>query len=206
METKQEHKNFCPLILTGPSGVGKSSIKNIIIEKDERFAHSISATERMIRRNENDGVDYYFFNNKQFDKAIKNNEFFEWQTVYRGVRYGTLKSEIERILSICKVPILDVDVYGTLALKSRGENFCSIALTASIDNLTKRLDQRKTETLGSKIIRLDKAPLELELIKGNSNFFDLIIPTDISDEVTLANRIVHFYKHFLSMNKRKVAH
>src|SRR5664279_4039032 len=98
------------ILITAPSGAGKTSIVNYLLKKYPQLAFSVSATTRKARGNEKDGVDYYFISEEEFKEKIHHKEFLEWEMVYEGKYYGTLKSEIERIWALQKVPVLDIDV------------------------------------------------------------------------------------------------
>ena len=106
------------IILSGPSGTGKSSIaKRILENEDFNLSFSISATSRAKRENEVDNKDYYFMSIDGFKSKIEENEFLEWEEVYKGVSYGTLKSEVDRITDLGKNVIFDVDIKGGLSIK-----------------------------------------------------------------------------------------
>src|SRR5690349_17371182 len=102
------------IILTAPSGAGKTSITRHLIQEFPQLAFSISAATRQARGNEQNGRDYYFITVEDFQKKIKENAFVEWEMVYEGKYYGTLKSELERIWNENKIPVLDIDVQGAI--------------------------------------------------------------------------------------------
>ncbi|MEO6188717.1 MAG: guanylate kinase, partial [Ginsengibacter sp.] len=113
-------KQFNKIILvTAPSGAGKTSIIQHLIKKFPRLVFSVSATTRKPRNNEKNGVDYYFISEKDFKEKIHQKEFLEWEMVYEGQYYGTLKSEMERIWSMGKVPVLDIDVQGAIHVQQQ---------------------------------------------------------------------------------------
>src|SRR5690606_34596193 len=99
------------ILITAPSGSGKTSIVKHLLKKYPRLSFSISATTRRPRANEKDGVDYYFIDEKEFRDKIHKKEFLEWEMVYEGEYYGTLKSEMNRLWAEGKVPVLDLDVH-----------------------------------------------------------------------------------------------
>src|ERR1700730_4949939 len=96
------------IIITAPSGAGKTSITRYLLKKYPRLAFSVSATTRPRRDYEKDGVDYYFVSTEEFQQKIQHDEFVEWEMVYEGKYYGTLKSELERIWSQGQIPMLDI--------------------------------------------------------------------------------------------------
>ena len=105
------------IIFSAPSGAGKTTIVRFLLEKNLNLEFSVSATSREPRPNETNGKDYYFLSEEEFEKKIKTEEFLEWQEVYNGVYYGSLKSEVERIRNLGKNVIFDVDVVGGLNIK-----------------------------------------------------------------------------------------
>ena len=107
------------ILITAPSGAGKTSIVNHLLEKFPQLAFSVSATTRKPRGNEKNGVDYYFIPEKEFKEKIHNKEFLEWEMVYEGKYYGTLKSELQRIWDKGQIPVLDIDVKGAIHVKQQ---------------------------------------------------------------------------------------
>lgn len=152
------------IIFSAPSGSGKTTIVKRLVEINPDLEFSISASTRDRRgRQEEDGKDYYFLTPQEFKRRIDNKEFIEWQEVYAGNFYGTLKSEIDRIWSLGKNVIFDVDVKGGLNLK---EYFGELALAIfvkvpSIEVLEQRLRARNTETEDNISRRLFKAKFEM---------------------------------------------
>jgi guanylate kinase len=151
------------IIITAPSGAGKTSITKFLLNKYPKLAFSISAATRQRRGVEKDGVDYYFMSVEEFQEKIKNDEFVEWEMVYEGKYYGTLKSELNRIWSAGKTPILDIDVKGAIHVQQQfPENSLSIFVQPpSLEELKQRLKGRGTESQESIAIRLNKATYEL---------------------------------------------
>ena len=151
------------ILFCGPSGSGKTTIVHYLLEQDDRLRFSISATTRNKRRNETDGKDYYFLTVPEFKKKIANDEFAEWEEVYSSGFYGTMKSEIERIISKGKVPVFDVDVVGGLNIKKLyGDKLLAVfVMPPSLRDLHERLKERATETHESFLARLTKAEHEL---------------------------------------------
>lgn len=151
------------LIITAPSGAGKTSITIHLLKIFSRLAFSVSASTRKARENETDGKDYYFMSLEAFKQKIQNNEFVEWEMVYEGKYYGTLRSELERIWQMGKVPVLDIDVKGAIRVQQQyPEKTLSIFIEPpSIEELTRRLTGRGTETKESLEARINKASFEL---------------------------------------------
>ena len=98
------------IILSGPSGVGKNTLGDFLLLQFPELSYSVSATSRSIRKGEQHGVDYHFMNNEEFEAKIKEDELLEWQEVYAGMYYGTMKSELDRINELNKFPLLVVGV------------------------------------------------------------------------------------------------
>jgi guanylate kinase len=167
------------IIFSAPSGSGKSTLVHHLLEQDLPLSFSISACTREPRKNEQHGKDYYFFSVVEFKKMIERDEFIEWEEVYEGQFYGTLKSELTRIWSMKKHVVFDVDVAGGVNLK---EQFADQALALfimppSISVLKERLENRSTDSTESIRIRLKKAEKELKFAKK----FDLVIVNDQLD-------------------------
>jgi len=152
------------LIFSAPSGSGKTTIVKHLLDTFSEISFSISACTRDRRgRNEDNGKDYYFMTPEEFKEKIDNDEFIEWEEVYPGNFYGTLKSEINRIWSEGKHVIFDVDVKGGLSLKEYFGNrgLAVFVKVPNLDVLKERLSDRGTETEGSLSQRLFKAKFEM---------------------------------------------
>ncbi len=151
------------LLFCGPSGSGKTTIVQHLLKTDPRLAFSVSATTRKKRDNEIDGIDYHFITVEEFRKRIDNDEFIEWEEVYTGRYYGTLRSEINKIWENGKVPIFDVDVEGGLKIKNKfGDSLLAVFVRPpSIEELHKRLIARNSETPESYKARIEKSEHEL---------------------------------------------
>ena len=177
------------IILTAPSGAGKTSITRYLIKKIPQLAFSISAATRPARGNEKDGIDYYFITVEAFQKKIKENAFIEWEMVYEGKYYGTLKNELERIWKQGKTPVLDIDVQGAIHVQLQyPENSLSIFIEApSIESLRNRLQSRSTETPESLQTRLNKAGYEMSF---KYHFDVIIINDDLSRACAEAEKVV----------------
>lgn len=164
------------VIFCAPSGAGKTTIVRHLLNCFSNLQFSVSACTRSKRENEINGKDYYFLSVDEFKKRIENDAFIEWEEVYNGNYYGTLKSEIERIWEQGKVVIFDVDVEGGINLKKYfGENALSVFVQPpSVDALEKRLRVRNTESEESLQKRVSKAASEL----SKANCFDVVLLND----------------------------
>lgn len=152
------------IILSAPSGTGKSTIISRIIGKPElRLGFSISATSRAPRGNEKDGREYYFISHEEFRRRVEAGEFVEWEEVYPGTCYGTLRSEVERVLGQGRNLIMDIDVKGGLNVKKIfGDSAVSVfILPPSVEELEHRLRGRATDPEEKILKRLEKAEYEL---------------------------------------------
>jgi|ERR1051326_7776050 guanylate kinase len=162
------------IIFSAPSGAGKTTlVKNILQKFSEQLEFSISVCTRAKRPNEIDGEDYHFISTEDFKNKIRKNEFVEWEEVYKGQFYGTLKSELERIWNKGKQVIFDLDVQGGLNLKHQfgRKAFAIFVMPPSVEILAHRLQQRQTETPESLEKRISKAEEEMKV----ANQFDKII-------------------------------
>jgi guanylate kinase len=164
------------IIVSAPSGAGKTSIVKHLLKVQPNLAFSISATSRAKREGESDGKDYYFLTVDDFKQKLANDEFLEWQEVYHNQFYGTLKSEIERIWGEGKHVIFDVDVLGGLNLKKIfGDKALAVFIQPpTVEALKERLHGRGTEDAASLKKRLDKAEYELSF----ADQFDTVIVND----------------------------
>ena len=151
------------IIITAPSGAGKTSITRFLLHKYPVLSFSISAATRQPRGQEKNGVDYYFLTADDFQQKIQANAFIEWEMVYEGKYYGTLKSELERIWNEGKIPMLDIDVKGAIHVQQQfPNNSLSIFIEPpSVDELKIRLSSRGTETEESLHARVSKASYEI---------------------------------------------
>ncbi|MGP1515589.1 MAG: guanylate kinase [Bacteroidales bacterium] len=168
-------------IVSAPSGSGKTTILKKVFDKyPTDFGFSVSATTRMPRDGEKDGVDYYFLTIKEFNERIQNDDFLEYEQVYEGLFYGTLKSEIVRINALSKKVVFDVDVKGGVNIKNiLGDEVLSIfIMPPNREVLEKRLIRRNTETRESLQRRLRRAEMEISY----SKYFDKIIINDDLDK------------------------
>ncbi len=178
------------IIFSAPSGAGKTTIVRHLLDVREDLSFSISACSRPRRnRTEVDGVDYYFLSVADFKRKVTNDEFVEWEEVYKDSFYGTLKAEVERIWRLGKTVIFDVDVVGGKNLKAYfGEDALAIFVKPpSIQHLKERLKTRATETEESINIRMAKAESEM----GFAVHFDYVLTNDQLDKALLdAEKVV----------------
>jgi len=188
-----DFKGKC-IIVSAPSGAGKTTIVKHLLKSIPSLAFSVSATSRPPRSNEVDGKDYRFLSEENFRKRIQANEFLEWEEVYPGRFYGTLKSEENRLSGEGKHIIFDLDVVGGVNLKA---HFGSAALALfiqppSLEVLAGRLRNRSTETEDTLAVRLSKASSELKF----AGQFDKIIINDDLEEACRQSEI--WIKEFLN--------
>jgi len=164
------------VIFSAPSGAGKTTIVKHLLEQDFGFEFSISATTRQMRKGETHGKDYYFLAVNDFEQRIKNGEFLEWEEVYSGSYYGTLKSEVERIREKGKHVLFDVDVVGGINIKKYyGNDALAVFIKPpSVEELKKRLINRSTDSPEVITKRVEKASHELTYAR----YFDVIIVND----------------------------
>jgi guanylate kinase len=168
------------IIVSAPSGAGKTSIVRRLMEAGLNLEFSVSAASRAPRTNEINGIDYFFMSSEEFREKISNGELLEWQEVYKDQYYGTLKPEIERIWKSGHHVLFDVDVQGGINLKNM---FPDISLSIfimppSIEELEKRLRLRSTENEAGLKKRLEKAGYEITF----AGKFDRIIVNDILED------------------------
>jgi guanylate kinase len=177
------------LIITAPSGAGKTSITRHLMQRFSQLAFSISAATRSPRSNEVDGADYYFMSDASFQEKIKNKEFAEWEMVYEGKYYGTLKTELERIWSNNQIPVLDIDVKGAIHVQKQYPiNTLSLFIEPpSVDELKKRLESRGTETEQSLAARVNKATYEISF---KTHFDKIIINEHLQKACEEAEKLV----------------
>lgn len=184
------------IIFSAPSGSGKTTIIHKLIEKGLPLGFSISATNREPRKNEINGKDYFFFTIEEFKEKIKANEFIEWEEVYEGMFYGTLKSEIDRIWNGNKAVVFDVDVKGGVSLKNIFKNkaLSIFVMPPSIEVLRERLVFRHTESEELIEKRIARARYEMEFAP---KFDTIIINNNLEEAVENAYRQI---KEFLGID------
>jgi len=193
---KKDKRKGRVIIVSAPSGSGKTSIVKYILKHQPGLEFSISATSRQPRYGERHGVDYYFLTADEFREKIDNNDFVEWEEVYENIFYGTLRSEIKRIWEKGSHIIFDVDVKGGISLKKEfGERAISLFIEPpSIDELRKRLMKRGTDHPKEIEMRINKANEEM----ADTVSFDEVIINDNLDKA--CNEAFLVCKGFLSDN------
>lgn len=177
------------LIITAPSGAGKTSITRHLMQRFSQLAFSVSAATRAPRVHEKDGVDYYFMQVNDFKQKIEEGAFLEWEMVYEGKYYGTLKSELDRIWLHQQVPVLDIDVQGALHVKAQypQQTLTLFIEPPSLEILEQRLRARGTETPESIADRMNKAGYELSF---KTRFDRIVINQNLDDACEAAAAVV----------------
>lgn len=188
------------IVFSAPSGSGKTTIvKHLLGQEIHNLEFSISATSREPRGEEKEGVDYYFISAEEFKKHINNDDFLEWEEVYRDNFYGTLHSEVERIWSKGKNVIFDIDVVGGLRVKKKypERTLAVFVQPPSVDELKIRLKNRRTESEEKINMRIAKASIEM----ATAPQFDHIIVNDrLEEALEEADLLV---SGFLSQSQQK---
>lgn len=182
------------IVISAPSGAGKTSIVHYLLKELPNLCFSISATSRVKRDNEFDGKDYHFLGVEQFKQKIKEDAFLEWEEVYDNQYYGTLKSEIDRIWNIEKTVIFDVDVAGGINIKKQYPSECLsiFIMPPSIEVLKERLKNRGSESEESLAKRLSKAEEE---ISQNQKFDMVILNDDLQIACTETKEVIINFIH-----------
>ncbi len=182
------------IIFSAPSGAGKTTIVHRLLTELTSLTFSISATTRPQRENEQDGVDYYFLSQHQFQDHLNKEELLEWEEVYEGIYYGTLKREIDRIWDTGNHLVFDVDVKGGINLKKAfGNKAISIFIKVSgKEILRERLRKRNTENEASLEMRLRKAEQEMK----EEHNFDYVILNENLDKAT--QQVVALVENYLN--------
>lgn len=178
------------IIFSAPSGAGKSTIVNHILKLHPELEFSISATSRKPRGNERHGIEYYFYSADEFREMIAQDRFVEYEEVYSGSFYGTLKSEVQRIWDKGHIIVFDIDVCGGVNMKRIfGEQAFSIFIQApSVEVLRERLIGRGTDSMEAICKRVDKAASEMEYAAGKFDY--VLINDDLATAYEEAEKIV----------------
>ncbi len=180
------------LIITAPSGAGKTSITKYLMQQFPQLSFSVSATTRLPRSTEKNGVDYHFITEQDFKQKIQHHQFAEWEMVYEGKYYGTLKSGLEKIWQQHQIPVLDIDVKGAIHVQQQyPQTSLSIFIQPpSIEELKKRLQSRGTETAESLAARINKASYELSF---KEHFNTIIVNDDLQKACAKVFEIVNAF-------------
>ena len=178
------------IIFSAPSGAGKSTIVNHLLAKYTELEFSISATSRAPRGQEQHGVEYYFFSTEEFRRLIAEDSFVEYEEVYAGSFYGTLKSEVDRIWAKGHTIIFDIDVQGGVNLKKFfGDKALSVFIQApSVEVLRERLVGRGTDTEEAIERRVAKAASEMEFADGKFDY--VLINDDLQTAKAEAEKVI----------------
>jgi guanylate kinase len=161
-------------VVTGPSGAGKGTLISALAERLPELEVAISATTRLQRRGEEDGREYWFLTDAEFVRRVDRGEFLEHVTYVSGKRYGTLRSEVDRIRSAGRVPVLELETEGALNVKEDVPGAVTIFITAPIDELERRLRERASESEGEIGERIGLARKQL----AQANEFDYAVVND----------------------------
>ena len=177
------------IVFSAPSGAGKTTLVKYIIKTFSAIQFSISATSRKARGEEKDGKDYYFLSSEEFKTRIKNDEFIEYEEVYGGNYYGTLKSEVDRIWKVKKIAIFDLDVVGGANIKGMfpDETLSIFVMPPSIEILRERLIERGDVSKEEIDVRIKKAESELDYA---SKFDNIIINNDLEESKKIALKLI----------------
>jgi guanylate kinase len=180
------------IIITAPSGAGKTSVTLHLMRAFPQLTFSVSAATRQARGSEKNGVDYHFMSMEAFKQKIQHNEFAEWEMVYEGKYYGTLKSELQRIWDAGKIPILDIDVKGAIHVKLQypDSSLSLFIVPPSVAALKSRLESRGTETAESLAARVNKAAYEISF---KDQFDEQIVNDTLEHACSDAERIIQAF-------------
>jgi guanylate kinase len=168
------------VVVTGPSGAGKGTLERVVLDRIPALELAVSATTRERRSSEQDGREYWFISEDEFERRVRAGDFLEWVTYVSGNRYGTLRSEIERIQEAGKVPLLDMEIEGALRVRDSVSGSVTVFVDApSVAELERRLRERATESSGEVEDRLRLAVEQ----RKQAGEFDYVI---VNDEVPRA--------------------
>jgi len=174
------------VVVVAPSGSGKTTMAKRLLQDFNNLRFSVSATTRTPREGEQNGREYFFLNDTEFDERVGNGDFLEWETFYNGRRYGTLKPEVDRLLKKGYFILLDLEVNGAMNVKQiYGERCLAVFICPpSIEILKDRLSRRGTETPESVAVRLERVAYEM-------TFYDRFDACVINDDLEIAYREIH---------------
>ncbi len=177
------------IIFSAPSGSGKTTVVKELLKRFDNFEFSVSVTSRAPRGAEQNGVDYYFLSNEEFMERVSRDEFVEWEEVYAGTCYGTLRAEVDRIWAKGNIILFDVDVLGGIRLKEIfGEAACSIfIMPPSIEVLRERLVGRGTDAMDVIEKRVAKAEFE---ISKSPMFDNIVVNDDLAEAVSQTEQVI----------------
>ena len=177
------------LIFTAPSGAGKTTIVRHLLKTFDELAFSVSATNRPIRPGETDGQSYHFLTSAEFESKVATGEFVEYEEVYPGRMYGTLRSEIERLWALGKIVVFDIEVKGATNLKRLyPDNSTAVFVNPpSPEILFKRLRDRNTESEADLEVRIARAAMELDFV---DSFDRVLVNDDLKTALAEAEEIV----------------
>jgi guanylate kinase len=162
------------LVVTGPSGAGKGTLIRELVARVPAIEATVSATTRTRRRGEEDGREYWFLSDDEFSQRVEAGEFLEWVEYVSGHRYGTLRSELDRIAANGRIPLLELETEGALRVKDEAPGAVTIFISATVDELERRLRERATESTGEIGERIELARRQLE----QAGEFDHVIEND----------------------------
>jgi guanylate kinase len=165
------------LVVTGPSGAGKGTLIQELVERVPGIAATVSATTRPRRRGEEDGREYWFLTDDDFLERVERGEFLEYVDYVSGRRYGTLRSELERIAEMGRTPLLELETEGALRVRNEVPGAVTIFISARVEELERRLRERATESTGEIGERIELARRQLE----QADEFDHVIENDDLD-------------------------
>jgi guanylate kinase len=170
------------LVVTGPSGAGKGTLIRELVARVPAIETTVSATTRARRRGEEDGREYWFLTDDEFTRRVASGKFLEWVEYVSGHRYGTLRSELDRIAADGRVPLLELETEGALRVASKVTGAVTIFISAHVDELERRLRERATESTGEIGERIELARKQLE----QAGEFDYVIENDVLDRAVNA--------------------
>ena len=176
-----------PLVLSAPSGSGKTTIARRLLDRRSDVGYSVSCTTRAPRAGERDGVDYHFLTREAFDAAIARGEFAEWADVH-AARYGTLKAEVEKVMAAGKHVMLDIDVQGARQVTAKfPESVTVFVIPPTVESLVARLVGRKSESAEQLALRLRNALAELAEAE---RYQHVVVNDDLDAAVSKVSAIV----------------